>query len=104
MPEDVWWRGCRGMRRGGPALASLWWTSLLLVGVPVGLVRFLGWPLPDHVPTRGEWAGLLARPIPRGILIDVFAMAMWAMWATLLAVVVSSVYQQLARWCRRLPH
>jgi hypothetical protein len=29
---------------------SLAWLVLLLAGLPAALARYVGWPLPDHVP------------------------------------------------------
>src|SRR5690349_21726972 len=40
------------MRRMATALISLWWTGLLLVGLPIALIKLAGWPLPDHRPDR----------------------------------------------------
>jgi hypothetical protein len=51
------------MRQTMQTLASLWWTSLLLIGPPAALVRLVGWPLPTHPPTQDEWAAWLQQPI-----------------------------------------
>jgi len=91
------------MRRMTQTLVSLWWTSLLLIGLPARLVRLVGSPLPAHRPTRDEWAAWLAQPLTRATLVAATALLAWAMWAVLLAVVLASAYARIARLCRRLP-
>src|SRR4051794_13980745 len=43
------WTSMRGLMR---RLWSALWLLVLLLGVPAALAGFLGWPLPDHWPTR----------------------------------------------------
>jgi hypothetical protein len=91
------------MRQTTRALASLWWTSLLLIGLPTALVRLAGWPLPTHPPTRDEWVAWLQQPLTRATLVDGAALLAWVMWAALLAVVLASAYRWIARLCHHLP-
>ncbi len=91
------------MRQTTRTLASLWWTSLLLIGLPTALVRLAGSPLPTHPPTRDEWAAWLQQPLTRATLVDGAALLAWAMWAALLAVVLASAYRWIARLCHHLP-
>src|SRR5438067_2024762 len=91
------------MRQATQTLASLWWTTLLLIGLPAALLRLVDWPLPAHLPTRDQWAAWLQQPLTRTTLISAAALVAWAMWATLLAVVLASAYRQIARLCHHLP-
>ena len=40
--------------RGLTRLASAAGLLALTVGIPAGQLRYIGWPLPDHLPTAGE--------------------------------------------------
>jgi hypothetical protein len=42
---------------------ALLWLALLLVGLPAGLIRLAGWPLPDAVPSRAQLRDFLAEPL-----------------------------------------
>jgi DNA-binding SARP family transcriptional activator len=88
--------------RRGPA--SGWLSAaLLLVGLPVGLVRSVGWPLPHHWPTRAQWVLWLQNPIAdHRALVDLFAIALWLVWAVLLYAVLTDAAAQLRRAGRRL--
>ncbi|MEC3978880.1 BTAD domain-containing putative transcriptional regulator [Amycolatopsis sp. H20-H5] len=61
----------------------------LSVGLPWALVRFIGWPLPDHVPTRADWdmVPLLITGTP--FVLDVLACLLWVLWAILMVSVVA---------------
>src|SRR3954447_3009877 len=91
------------MRRIAPALVSLWWIGLLLIGLPAALIRLVGWPLPDHRPTRPELEAWVQQPLTRGAVIGAAALVTWAMWAGLLAVVLATAYRSVAQLSRHLP-
>lgn len=71
----------RGLRLVG-ALAALAALAALLVGVPWGLVTFIGWPLPDHLPTGDEIEALLLNPLSVTFLLDILACIAWPVWLT----------------------
>ncbi|MFT7837736.1 BTAD domain-containing putative transcriptional regulator [Saccharothrix sp. BKS2] len=67
----------------GPARA-LAATALLvglLAGLPWALVHFIGWPLPDHLPSRADVRGVLSARMSTVCLLDVLACAGWLLWA-----------------------
>ncbi|WP_439381562.1 BTAD domain-containing putative transcriptional regulator [Amycolatopsis lexingtonensis] len=63
------------------ALALL---SGLCAGLPWALVRFIGWPLPDHLPTPAELGEVLTAPPSTGLLLDVLACGAWLLWGAFL--------------------
>jgi hypothetical protein len=93
----------RRMARVAQALVSLWWTSLLLIGLPVALIWLVGWPLPSHLPTGDEWAAWVQQPLTRTTVIDAAALVAWAMWTVLLATALTAAHRRIARMCRHLP-
>jgi DNA-binding SARP family transcriptional activator len=82
---------------------SLGWLAIVLVGVPVALVHYLGWPFPDHWPTRPEWEGWVAQPLTRPALLGTFAVLVWLMWAGLVYALIVEIVtrgRRLAGWLR----
>ncbi|MPZ79667.1 MAG: transcriptional regulator [Actinophytocola sp.] len=53
----------------------------LIVGIPYGLVRYIGWPLPDHLPTWAEVQAVLLAPMTPEFLLGLFACVLWPLWA-----------------------
>ncbi|WP_238412894.1 BTAD domain-containing putative transcriptional regulator [Saccharothrix deserti] len=53
----------------------------LLAGLPWALTHFIGWPLPDHVPSWAEVEGVLLGPMTTTFLLDFLACASWLVWA-----------------------
>ncbi|MEU4524736.1 BTAD domain-containing putative transcriptional regulator [Amycolatopsis sp. NPDC024027] len=73
------------------ALALL---SGLCAGLPWALVRFIGWPLPHHLPTMAEFGEVLTAPLSTSLLLDALACGAWLLWAAFLV--------ELARCARDL--
>jgi hypothetical protein len=71
----------------------------VVVGVPVLLVRFVGWPLPTTLPDR-SW---LTAPIGAATLVKVFAGAVWLAWLHFTVCVAVEVRAEL-RSDGRLTH
>lgn len=65
-----------GGRRVRTGLAALLGSLVLIVGVPVGLVAFVGNPLPTTMPTRA-W---LTADVTATLVIDVLAVLVWVVW------------------------
>jgi DNA-binding SARP family transcriptional activator len=63
------------------ALALL---SGLCAGLPWALVRFIGWPLPDHLPTAAELGEVLTARLSTSLLLDVLACGAWLLWVAFL--------------------
>ncbi|WP_414944880.1 BTAD domain-containing putative transcriptional regulator [Amycolatopsis sp. cmx-11-32] len=52
----------------------------LAIGLPWALVRFVGWPLPDHLPGTDELSAVLLQPMSSGFLLDALACLAWLLW------------------------
>jgi DNA-binding SARP family transcriptional activator len=70
-------RGAQRLLQAGVALALL---SSLCAGLPWALARFIGWPLPDHLPTTAEVGEVLTAPPSTSLLLDVLACGAWLLW------------------------
>ncbi|MEV0392932.1 hypothetical protein [Polymorphospora rubra] len=78
---------------------------LLLVGLPLALVRLVGWPLPRRWPDQERLAAWIAEPLTERTLAAAFAVAAWLIWLLLVAAVVVDVVVRLrrtVRWLRRV--
>ncbi len=53
----------------------------LLVGLPWTLWHFIGWPLPNHVPSWADLERVLAQPMTATFVLDVLACVSWLAWA-----------------------
>ena len=60
---------------------------VLLGAIPFALVRYIGWPLPHHMPT----ADMFNRPITPHILLDALAVIVWLAWAQFAACVIVEI-------------
>ncbi|MFG1645552.1 transcriptional regulator [Amycolatopsis sp. NPDC049252] len=65
--------------------------SGLCAGLPWALVRFIGWPLPDHLPTPAELGEVLTAPLSTSLLLDVLACGAWLLWAAFLVELAGCV-------------
>jgi hypothetical protein len=86
-------------------IAALFLLVALLVGVPIALWRFVGWPLPHTIPTWSQLrAGLTAHGIPDDILLKTLACICWVAWLGLLTSVLAETGAMIrGRAARRLP-
>jgi len=64
--------------RAAPATVVL---AALLAGLPRALTHFVGWPLPDHLPSWAEVQGVLLSPMTATFLVDFLACLTWLAWA-----------------------
>lgn len=55
--------------------------AALVAGLPWVLVHYIGWPLPNHVPTGAEVHNVLLGPLTTTFLLDFLACAIWIVWA-----------------------
>ncbi|MFJ7218932.1 BTAD domain-containing putative transcriptional regulator [Amycolatopsis sp. NPDC098790] len=58
--------------------------SGLCAALPWALVRFIGWPLPDHLPTVTELGEVLRARLSTSLLLDVLACGAWLLWVAFL--------------------
>lgn len=77
--RPAWWLLSATIRfvRGLLALVVL---LALVAGLPWALVRFVGWPLPNHVPTWDEIQAILLNPMSAEFLLDTLAVLCWIVW------------------------
>ncbi|MYW90485.1 transcriptional regulator [Amycolatopsis rubida] len=71
----------RVLARALRALLAVVVLLALTVGLPTALVHFIGWPLPDHVPTWDEIQSTLLAPMSPQFLLNALACALWPLWA-----------------------
>lgn len=70
--------GIERTTRGLLASATL---VVLLVGLPWGLVVYVGWPLPRHLPGLDALRALVLNPLSAHLLLDLLACLLWPAWA-----------------------
>lgn len=91
-----------GLIRRLGAVVSAAWLGVLLVGPPVALARFFGWPLPDHLPDHAELEQWLTNPVTPRTIVNAFVCLLWLLWAWIVLAVVAEVVIRLGRLRRRL--
>ncbi|MFD3579215.1 hypothetical protein [Streptomyces sp. NPDC058644] len=69
----------------------------LVAGLPWGLCRYVGWPLPDRIPAGREAAASLTAPLGASLLLKVLACALWAAWVAFLGGVLRTAVEGLRR-------
>jgi hypothetical protein len=70
----------------GRGLAALAGVAILVVGVPVALASWVGWPLPTEVPTLSQIGNALRDTyIPDEFLVKALAVVCWLVWIELVA-------------------
>lgn len=77
--RPAWWALAATLRfvRGLLAFVVL---LALVAGLPWALVHFVGWPLPDHVPTWDEIQAMLLNPMSAQFLLNILAVLCWIVW------------------------
>jgi DNA-binding SARP family transcriptional activator len=88
-------RVARWVRRlviGAVALCGL---AALVAGVPWGLVRYIGWPLPEHIPTPSDIQVVLLAPMSVTLLLNLLACIAWPVWLVFVIDVVRCVVEAL---------
>lgn len=73
------------------AVGHLIWTTAVVVGAPVALWRFFGWPLPTEMPDWGEVVSTPLQLIDPVVILNTFVCLAWLCWATLMAYVALDV-------------
>ena len=94
-------RHLNNMIRG---LAALLIGLLFVLGVPAGLVAYVGWPLPTGLPTLDQIQLALRSGIDPQLLINTLAVIVWVVWAQLaIALTAEAAAAVRGRAARRLP-
>jgi len=76
------------------------WTVLaaLVVGVPLALARFVGWPLPRSFPTWSSVVGSIQRSgVEPTVVVKTLAVVLWVCWARLAVAVAVSIVATVRR-------
>lgn len=63
------------------SLAAAGLLVALLAGLPWALTHFVGWPLPDHLPSWRDIQSAALGPMTTTFLLDCLACASWLAWA-----------------------
>ena len=94
----------RLLRLSRPALASVAIVALT-IGLPTGLVRAVGWPLPTRWPAADElWQRLGDAYIADSTIFKVLAVVVWMTWVQLVvALAVETVGRARGRVPVRIP-
>ncbi|MEU7474346.1 BTAD domain-containing putative transcriptional regulator [Lentzea sp. NPDC042327] len=53
----------------------------VLIGLPLGLAHYVGWPLPDEVPSWAVLSVVLTQPMSPSFFINGLACLCWLLWA-----------------------
>ncbi|HXA27677.1 MAG TPA: BTAD domain-containing putative transcriptional regulator [Candidatus Angelobacter sp.] len=66
------------------------------VGIPILLIRLVGWPLPHRRPAWTEiWQRLQTNGVPDAVIPDLLAIIVWVIWAYTTALVLVEVLAEL---------
>ena len=89
----------------GRGLVALAGVALVVVGVPLALAAWVGWPLPSQVPTLSEIVDALRETyIPDEFLVKALALVCWLVWIELVAsLLVEAVAYVRGRKAGRVP-
>ncbi|QYG94398.1 LysM peptidoglycan-binding domain-containing protein [Iamia sp. SCSIO 61187] len=83
---------------------SLATTAGLLVGPPVALAVFVGWPLPRRLPSLSGAEQAIRVGIPDEVLVNALAVVIWLAWAQLAVAVLAEIVATMrGRPTARLP-
>ena len=113
------WRPRTGRRVWSAVASTLRWVgrvlrgliaatvlAALVVGLPWALWHYIGWPLPDHVPTWAEIETVLLSPMTATFLLNFLTCLCWLVWAAFVIDVARCTVQaardgvHAARWPR----
>lgn len=77
------------LTRGVAAAVAL---VALVAGVPYGLSRAAGWPMPRSVPTWTQITDIFSQPgVPDAILLDALAIVCWIAWGMIAIALIAEV-------------
>lgn len=80
--------------RFGTGLAAVTVLAALMIGPPWGLVRLVGWPLPERIPTGADLLAWLETAMSDAVIIDILACACWIAWAVFVLDVVAAFIER----------
>ncbi|MFF4506667.1 hypothetical protein [Streptomyces sp. NPDC001401] len=98
----------RSARRAAALLRGLLATVLLAAlaaGIPWGLARYIGWPLPRHFPTWPEIEATLLAPMSTSFLLHTLTCILWPVWAAFVLDVARAAVDEARAFPRpTMPH
>lgn len=74
------WSVLLAMVRLVRGLLALFALLAIVAGLPWALVHFVGWPLPEHIPTGEEIKTTLLNPMSDECLLDTLVVLCWITW------------------------
>ena len=77
----------RAVTRTSSALALL----AITIGLPAGLLHYVGGPLPAHMPTVTDVGDMLTSPVSDQLLVHAMAAVVWLLWLLLVASILVEV-------------
>lgn len=91
--------------RGVRALGSLLTVAVWLVGIPIALIAFVGWPLPDTLPGGDEVLSAVGRTdlLTPDIVVRGAAVLAWLIWGSSVLYIAYTIFAVAARTRLRLP-
>jgi hypothetical protein len=90
------------VRRVIQTSAAVGWATVLLVGLPAGLIHLGAAPWRAHLPDRQALTGWLAQPPTLGLALAALAGAGWLLWAVLVALLLAEAARQSVRLPTRI--
>ncbi|MEV7393937.1 hypothetical protein [Streptomyces sp. NPDC091215] len=79
--------------------------TVLVAGIPWGLVRYIGWPLPHHLPIWPEVDTVVLAPMSTTFLLHTLACILWPVWGAFAVDVLRAAADQVRAGPRlALPH
>ncbi|MFC4463968.1 hypothetical protein ACFPH6_05220 [Streptomyces xiangluensis] len=79
--------------------------TVLVAGIPWGLARYIGWPLPRHLPTWPEIEAVLLAPMSTSFLLHTLACILWPVWGAFVLDVARAAVDEVRAFPRpALPH
>ncbi len=78
-------------RQTARALANLTWTLVVVIGGPIALAVFFGWPLPGQMPDWGEAISTPVQLIDPVVILNTFVCLAWICWAIVVSYVALDV-------------
>lgn len=101
-------RGPGLLRRGVHLSCGLLATvvlTVLVAGIPWGLARYIGWPLPRHLPTWPEIEAALLAPMSTSFLLHTLACILWPLWGAFVLDVARATVDEARAFPRpSMPH
>lgn len=86
--------------RGLAAVIAL---TTLLVGIPWGLMNYIGWPLPGHIPTWSDARATLLAPMSVHFLLNALASILWPVWGLFALDLVRAAAAEVRAGSRSAP-